>query len=142
LIELRPCADEPELLDPAIVGQFAEAMAQVVAVEQVPPWCAHVGRRAGQPAGFGGFKDPPDADGTVEIGYLTFPAHEGAGVATEVATGLVAIARAHGARWVIAHTLCEPNASTKVLEKAGFARDGFGHDDDEGEVWRWKRKVD
>ena len=55
---------------------------------------------------------------------------------------LVAIARAQGARWVIAHTLCEPNASTKVLEKAGFERDGFGQDDDEGEVWRWKLKVD
>ena len=139
-IELRPCAAEPELLDPEVTGEFAGAMAQVTAEEQVPPWCAYVGRRDGRPVGFGGFKGPPDAVGTVEIGYLTFPKSEGTGVATAVALSLVGIAQASGARSVIAHTLCEPNASTRVLEKAGFERDGFGHDDDEGEVWRWRRE--
>lgn len=140
MIELRPCAGEPELVDPAVVGQFVDAMAQVAKTEQVAPWCSYVGRRAGRPVGFGGFKGSPDDAGTVEIGYLTFPAHEGQGVAAQVAEALVAIARANGAKQVIAHTLCEPNASTKVLEKNGFIRDGFGRDDDEGEVWRWKRE--
>ena len=39
---------------------------------------------------------------------------------------------------VIAHTLPERNASTRVLEKAGFRFDG--DDQEEGEyVWRWVR---
>lgn len=46
--------------------------------------------------------------------------------------------RLQGLNAVIAHTLCQPNASTRVLEKCGFARDGFGEDPDEGQVWRWK----
>jgi hypothetical protein len=41
------------------------------------------------------------------------------------------------ARAVIAHTLAEPNASTRVLERTGFARDGEGP---EG-AWRWLRRV-
>jgi RimJ/RimL family protein N-acetyltransferase len=36
---------------------------------------------------------------------------------------------------VIAHTLAEPNASVRVLEKAGFARDGEVSEDGE-RVWR------
>jgi len=137
-IELRPAAGEEELSDPAITGQFASEMAALAGQAQVPPWCGYIAWRGETPVGFAGFTGAPSAEGVVELGYLTFPRHEGMGVATAGAAGLVEIARLQGLRAVIAHTLCEPNASTRVLEKCGFVRDGFGADPDEGQVWRWK----
>jgi len=135
---LRPCASEPELSDPAVTGQFAAEMAVLAASEQVPPWCGYVGWGQAGPLGFGGFKGEPDAEGTVEIGYLTFPANEGRGIARAVAAGLVGIARENKAGAVIAHTLPEENASTAVLRRNGFVRDGEAQDPDEGTVWRWR----
>lgn len=139
---LRPCANEPELSDPKVTGAFASEMAQIAGQEQQPPWCGYIARGGdGAPLGFGGFKDAPYEDGVVEIGYLTFPLHEGRGVAKAVAAAMVEIARANGVRTVCAHTLCEENASTAVLRANGFIRDGFGEDPDEGKVWRWKLKL-
>ena len=89
------------------------------------------------PMGFGGFVGPPDANGVVEIGYLTFPANEGTGVATAIAAALVAIASAHHAQLVVAHTLPFENASTQVLVRNLFQRSGEAVDKDEGPVWRW-----
>lgn len=39
---------------------------------------------------------------------------------------------------VIAHTLAEPGPSVRVLEKAGFVRDGEVVDDDVGAAWRFR----
>lgn len=140
-VVLSILSGEPELFDPAVTGQFAEAMAAVAAAEQTPPWCGYVGRRGAVPVGFGGFKGPLDDHGAIEIGYLTFPAHEGSGVAKAVAHAMIEIAREHGAKSILAHTLCEENASTAVLRANGFARDGEGFDDDEGIVWRWRLQL-
>lgn len=137
-LELRPCAGEPELCDPAVTGQFADQMAALAATAQIPPWCGYIGWRDGVPLGFGGFVAQPDPAGEVEIGYLTFPAHEGQGVASAVASGLVAIAAGQGLRAVIARTLPAENASTRVLQRNGFVRDGEAQDPDEGTVWRWR----
>ena len=138
-IELRPCAGEPELSDPAVVGQFVEQLAELARQEQVPPWCGYIAWKDGDPCGFGGFKAPPDAENTVEIGYLTFPSWEGQGVACSVATALVRIAAENGIKAVIAHTLPEENASTTVLRHNAFSRDGETIDPDAGTVWRWRR---
>ncbi|MXO59127.1 GNAT family N-acetyltransferase [Altererythrobacter salegens] len=113
-------------------------MAQLAEAEQVKPWCAYVAWDDGRPVGFGGFKEPPGDGGVVEIGYLTFPGFTGKSVATELTLGLLAIARDNGASSVIAHTLPELTASSRVLEKACFVRDGWGEDDDVGLVWRWR----
>jgi RimJ/RimL family protein N-acetyltransferase len=137
-LTLRPCAGEPELSDPAVTGQFAEQMAALAAMEQTPPWCGYIGWDGPTPLGFGGFVGQPDETGAIEIGYLTFPAHEGRGVATAVATEMIAIARAEGLAAVIAHTLPEENPSTAVLRRNGFVRDGEAVDPDEGTVWRWR----
>lgn len=136
-VALSPCAGEPELSDPAVTGKFASEMAAIAAEAHVRPWCGYIGRRRGVPVGFGGFKNAPDADGEVEIGYLTFPAHEGSGVATAIAAAMIDIARSNGAQTVIAHTLTELNPSTSVLVANGFMRDGASVDPDEGVVWRW-----
>jgi RimJ/RimL family protein N-acetyltransferase len=42
-------------------------------------------------------------------------------------------------RAVDAHTLGVPNASTRVLEKSGFAKVAELIDPDEGPVWQWRR---
>ena len=137
-LELRPCAGEPELSDPAVTGQFAEQMAALAAMEQCPPWCGYIGWQDAVPLGFGGFVGQPNAAGVIEIGYLTFPAHEGQGVATAVAAAMITIARAEQLTAVIAHTLPEENPSTAVLRRNGFGRDGESVDPDEGTVWRWR----
>lgn len=137
-IVLRPSNGEAELCDPAVTGVFAEQMAQLAATVQVLPWCGYIGWMGPRAMGFGGFTAPPDAESVVEIGYLTFPANEGKGVASAVTAGLVAIARSNGVQRVIAHTLPYENASTRVLARNLFQRAGEAFDTDEGLVWRWE----
>lgn len=137
-VVLSVLAGEAELFDPAVTGQFAEPMAAIAAEVQTPPWCGYIGRRGGMPVGFGGFKGVLADDGSIEFGYLTFPQHEGSGVAKAVAAAMIGIARENGANAVLAHTLCEENPSTSVLRANGFMRDGFSEDEDEGTVWRWR----
>ena len=77
-----------------------------------------------------GFKGPPDATGTVEIGYSILPLFRGHGYATEAAAALVAWAAAQPAvRRVTAECLADNDASIRVLEKIGMrqiARDEHG----------------
>lgn len=135
---LSVLAGESELFDPTVTGQFAGPMAGIAAQEQTPPWCGYIARRGSTPVGYGGFKSVPAEDGSIELGYLTFPLHEGTGVAKALVAAMIEIARENGAIAVLAHTLCEENPSTRVLRANGFVRDGFGEDDDEGTVWRWR----
>jgi [ribosomal protein S5]-alanine N-acetyltransferase len=89
--------------------------------------------------GSAGFKGSPDADGLVEIAYGIVPTHQGRGYATEAAAALVSFAVADGrVRRVIAHTLPEHNASTRVLAKCGFEFKGDVVDPEDGPVWRWE----
>jgi [ribosomal protein S5]-alanine N-acetyltransferase len=90
--------------------------------------------------GLGGFKGPP-ADGVVEIGYGIAPEYRHQGYATEGAALLVETARAAGVTTVIAHTLPEPNFSTRVLTALGFTRTATVRDPDDGDVWRWERPL-
>lgn len=86
------------------------------------------------------FKGPPGADGAVEIAYVVAPAYRGKGYATEAAEALASYAFGSGqVRVVRAHTLPEPNASTRVLTKSGFRRVGEVIDPDDGLVWRWRQ---
>jgi RimJ/RimL family protein N-acetyltransferase len=90
--------------------------------------------------GGAGFKGPPDADGMVEIAYGIAAAYQGHGYATEAATALLDYAFGSGhVRLARAHTLPEPNASTHVLKKCGFAFIGPVVDPEDGPVWRWER---
>ena len=88
--------------------------------------------------GQGGYKGKPNAAGTVEIGYAIVPSYRRRGLATETAQGLIdnAFVHAHVKR-VDAHTLAEPNPSTKVLEKVGMKFAGAVDHPKLGEVWRW-----
>ncbi|HWY76178.1 MAG TPA: GNAT family N-acetyltransferase [Verrucomicrobiae bacterium] len=91
--------------------------------------------------GLCGYKGPPSQDGVVEIAYGLAPAYRGRGYATEAAQELVARAFSGGlVRRVIAHTLPELNASTRVLARCGFARLGDVIDPEDGLVWRWEKR--
>jgi [ribosomal protein S5]-alanine N-acetyltransferase len=90
--------------------------------------------------GTAAFKGPPDDSGMVEIAYGIAPGLQGRGYATEAAMALVSFAsRDSTVQLIRAHTLPEPNASTRVLAKCGFERVGEVVDPEDGLVWRWER---
>lgn len=102
------------------------------------PWISYLAVSSSTAVGICSFKSAP-VEGCVEIGYFTFPGYEGRGIATAMATGLVGIAGAHDARvLVIAQTLCERNASHRVLEKAGFRVTGTAEHARSGTVLEWR----
>lgn len=88
--------------------------------------------------GCGGFKGEADVSGTVEIGYGIAPEYRNRGLATQAAQGLIDYAFSHShIKAVEAHTLTEPNASSRVLEKIGMKRVAVVDDPDEGQLWYW-----
>jgi ribosomal-protein-alanine N-acetyltransferase len=98
-----------------------------------------VDRKQQRVIGSAGFKGPPDADGAVEIAYGIVPSSQGRGYATEAAHALVDFAwKNPQVRLVLAHTLAEANASTRVLTKCGFRHTANVVDPEDGPVWRWE----
>ena len=84
--------------------------------------------------GLGGYKGGPSDEGIVEIGYAIAPAFRGRGLATAAVQEMVT--RGFGdpqVRFIDAHTLAQPNASTRVLEKSGFEMLGALEDPDGGQ---------
>ncbi len=91
----------------------------------------------GEVVGGVGFLSAPDSDGAVEIGYGLTESARGRGFATEAVQALVALARAHGATCVEAMTEADNVASHRVLQRAGFRRDGEVDSGADGLLWRW-----
>ena len=85
--------------------------------------------------GTGGHKGPPDAEGSVEIGYSVIPSAQRRGFASAAVNLLVARAfrdgRVHNVR---AETLPDGLASQAVLLRCGFVHAGTRLDPDDGEV--------
>lgn len=127
-------------------GFSADWLARLYGATAPDQWTlgfALVHRESGAVVGKAGFKGPPGTDGMVELAYGVAPEHQGKGYATEAAQALVAYAFASGqVRVVRAHTLPQPNASTRVLTKCGFRCLGEVHDADDGRVWRWEKHGD
>lgn len=85
------------------------------------------------------FKAPPSENSTVEIAYYTFPDFEGQGYATSMARKLIDLAKvATEVRRIIARTLPERNASTRVLEKVGMHFAGEVFEPEDGTLWEWE----
>jgi [ribosomal protein S5]-alanine N-acetyltransferase len=123
--------------------------AYVAALRTAPsanPWVhgfAVVHRASAQAIGTSAFKGEPDADGAAEIAYGIVPEFENQGYATEAAAALVRFAsKDPRVRLLLAHTLPEANASTRVLTKCGFTFVGEVVDPEDGPVWRWERGPD
>lgn len=85
------------------------------------------------------FKSPPSEEGVVEIAYFTYPKDEGKGYATAMAAKLIALGSSSpDVTRIIAHTLPEKSASTRVLENNGMRFTGEVMDPEDGRVWRWE----
>ncbi len=91
--------------------------------------------------GSGGYHGKPTTDGAVEIGYEIASSYRNKGFATEMTKGLIENAfNDERVNVVVAHTLGEENASTKVLQKCGFVNvEEVDHPDD-GLIWKWELK--
>lgn len=135
-LTLRPLTAADGMDDPALTGEWAAAFADFQ--PRQAPWCDYLALDGERPVGSGGFKTPPDAQGCAEIGYISFMAERGRGVASAIAAALIEIGRREALRYISAHTLPEENASTAVLRRNGFAHVGAVVDPDDGEVWRWE----
>ena len=86
-----------------------------------------------------GYKGPPDDQGRVEIGYEVAPNFRGQGFATEIAKALIKHAwQENSVNVIIAHTLPEHNASTRVLKKCGFSFVETVEDPEDGVIWKWQ----
>lgn len=132
------------------LGVYLDLVCEVVAQNEAlrqktgapPEWGGHLAIDAGTRAVVGtcAYKGAPDAEAGVEIAYFTFPDFERQGFGTAMAAALLEQAKASGAvRVVRAHTLPAPNASTRILERHGFAQTEAVLDPDDGPVWRWVR---
>jgi RimJ/RimL family protein N-acetyltransferase len=136
-----------ETMSPAEKAQLSAVwLAQLHASTMTDLWkhgFSLVHRGTGAAVGKCGFKGPPAADGVVEIAYGIDLDHQGKGYATEAAEALVIFAfGSERVRVVRAHTLPEPNASTRVLTKCGFRSIGDVIDPEDGLVWRWEKSRD
>lgn len=126
--------------EPVIREVISQTLALLARVPRAPEWGGYLVSDDDQAAVIGtcGFAHGPEADGTVEIAYFTFPAFEGRGYATAMAGELLQLALRSGTDCnVVAHTLPEHNASTRVLAKVGLQFVGEAQDADVGKVWRW-----
>jgi RimJ/RimL family protein N-acetyltransferase len=121
-----------------LLGICQSTLAMYQASGSIFPWVGYLTEDGGRYIGTCAFKSPPTEKG-VEIAYFTFPEFEGRGIATRMVRELLAIARNAGAEVVIAQTLPEVNASTRILEKLGFSKVGSVMHPEDGEVWEWRR---
>ena len=103
-----------------------------------PPWNAYLAVDDDAIVGTCAFKGQPK-NGVVEIAYATRYDLENRGIATRMAEELVRIARSTDRTVrIIAQTLPETNASTRVLVKCGFTQVRDALDDEVGRVWEWE----
>jgi RimJ/RimL family protein N-acetyltransferase len=85
------------------------------------------------------FKGKPTEAGTAEIAYFTYPEFEGKGYATSMVRKLIELAtHSSTVKCIVAHTLPDVNASTRVLEKVEMRCVGEVDDPEDGRVWRWQ----
>ncbi|TDI66784.1 MAG: N-acetyltransferase [Bacteroidetes bacterium] len=102
-----------------------------------PPWVGFFAVRGADTVGVGGFKGPLK-NNTVELAYGTIPEYEGQGVATKICQLLVKAAIEHTPSvFITARTLPKKCASTRILCKNNFKKQGLVDDPEDGPVWEW-----
>ena len=107
---------------------------------RVEPWIGYLAVDRGDAVvGTCGFTGAPASDGAVEIAYFTLRPFERRGYGTAMAAGLIEIADRSGlVVRVIAHTLPEANASTRILQRVGMTCAGEIEHPEDGRVWLWE----
>ncbi len=124
-----------------ISGILMEVIESTLERGTAPPWCGYLAQTIDKEViGTCAFRGPPDERGEVELAWFTFPHYEGRGHGTRMARLLVELAEGTGEPVVlVAHTLPERSASTRICEHAGFTCEGEVQHPDEGPLWRWRR---
>lgn len=127
--------DADTFADDAYVLELRRAQLEKDAAEE--PWLyrAAVSRDTGRLVGRGGFHAPPDAAGTVEIGYSVDPVSRGRGLATEIAVGLLRWGAEHGAVRCLASIRPDNAPSLAISRRLGFERIGEQVDEVDGLEW-------
>ena len=138
-LRLEPWTGDAAGVAPAHAGAAARTIAILTEHPRPARWGCYLARADADVVGIGAFKAAPDAEGTVEIAYRTFPAFAGRGHATAIIAALVGIARAGGAAVAIAHTLPFLNPSARALRRNGFLHADAFDDPSDGPVWYWER---
>lgn len=89
--------------------------------------------------GNGGFAEPLDDAGEVEIGYEIAPQFRNRGFATAAVGEILKYAFSMTeVQSVVAHTLSEENASTAVLKKVDFSFVAEVPHPEVSTIWRWR----
>lgn len=130
-------------LPPDVKKEMSDVWLELVeSTDQADPWVHGFSIQlisSGELIGNGGFKGPPDSGGDVEIAYGIDPAFQGKGFASLAAQALTKYAISEpDVTSVIAHTLAENNASTRVLTKCGYQFCGEVVHPEDGNVWKWQ----
>lgn len=125
-------------------GSVAGVLEQTAALYRrrgfCPPWIGYLALEQGIWIGTCGFAGQPE-NGEIEIAYFTFPGQEGRGVATRMATELIAQTRTAvmlSGLVYVAHTLPQENASTTILRRLGFSLAGPIDHPEDGSIWKWR----
>jgi [ribosomal protein S5]-alanine N-acetyltransferase len=125
------------------VDAFKYSLAKLNSDENEMGWWSYfpVYKENNTLVGSGGFKGKPTINGEVEIGYEIAESFRNRGLATEMAKALIDYAFSKSeVQSIIAHTLGEENASTKVLTCNGFKKVDEIHDPEDGLIWKWQLK--
>lgn len=87
-----------------------------------------------------GFKNLPDSNGSVEIGYGIIASQQRRGFATQAVNLLVKEGfSSNEIQMIMAYTIPSNSASWRVLEKNQFVKDGSKIDSEDGEVLIWRK---
>jgi RimJ/RimL family protein N-acetyltransferase len=108
------------------------------------PWLIRIAvdRASGTIVGQTNFHAPPDAEGTLEIGYSVLPRHRGHGYATEIARTMWSYAATHPDVRVLRANVRPDNApSRRIVEGAGFVKVDEEMDPEDGLEWVYELPV-
>jgi len=96
----------------------------------------------GEVVGLCGFKGPPDAAGSAEIGYGIAETRRRNGHATEAVRLLCQeVGQMGGLRALRAETAIENPSSQRVLERNGFIQQGARYDPQDGDLLLWSKPL-
>lgn len=125
------------------VGALQYSLDKLTESEEEQNWWTYfpIHKQDNKLIGSGGYKGKPTVDGIVEIGYEIAPEYRNRGLATEMAKGLIENAfKDKRVKLIVAHTLAQDSASTKVLQKCGFKKVGEINNSNDGRIWKWELK--
>jgi RimJ/RimL family protein N-acetyltransferase len=115
---------EPDAFTPAAFAELLPGLERLVTGGRLAPLVL-ADLETGEILGGGTFRHLDSKGAIIEIGYWLYPHARGRGLATKTARALAEHAFDLGVRRVVAHVKVGNSASERVLDRAGFAREGI-----------------